>query len=238
MNTLRKALVAATAVVTVALTAIGCGTSASVGVDSVPTPAPTAAPARTAAPAPTATPTPATVAPTSVPSSAALPLTLDTAPGAPCAAADPGKDCLTPGTYQLTRPAAWPAIVTVDVPAGWAEWDADTGWDAVLVNKGRGGSGGASGWGVMFYTVGDMARDPCDLTKGSIAVGEVDTPQKLATAIAAWPNFIATAPKPITVDGHPGLKFQLTSTKKSTCTDSGSAGHSASGASVDAYPMH
>jgi hypothetical protein len=204
---------------------------------ATPSTAPTAAPSRTAAATPTAIPAPASVAPTPAPSSAALPQTLDTAPAAACAATDPGKTCITPGTYQLTRPFAWPAIVTIDVPAGWAEWDADTGWDAVLVNKGRGGSGGASGWGVMFYTVGDVARDPCDSTKGSIAVGEVDTPQKLATAIAAWPNFVATAPKSITVDGHPGLEFQLTSTKKSTCTDSGSAGSTASGADVDAYPM-
>jgi hypothetical protein len=203
---------------------------------ATPSTAPTAAPAGTAAP-PTAVPAPPTVAPTPAPSSAALLPTLDTAPAAACATTDPGKTCLTPGTYQLTRPFAWPAIVTIDVPAGWAEWDADTGWDAVLVNKGRGGSGGASGWGVMFYTVGDVARDPCDSTKGSIPVGEVDTPQKLATAIAAWPNFVATAPKPITVDGHPGLEFKLTATKRSTCTDSGSAGSTASGADVDAYPM-
>jgi hypothetical protein len=123
--------------------------------------------------------------------------------------------------------------VTIDVPAGWFEWSGGIGWDAVLVDKGR----GPSGWGVMFYTVGDVARDPCDSTKGWIPAAQVDTPQKLAAAMAAWPRFTATAPKPITLDGHNGVKFTLTATTKSTCTYQGSAGQSASGASVDAWPM-
>jgi hypothetical protein len=174
-----------------------------------------------------------TIAPTSVPSSAALPPTLDHAPAAPCAATDTSNGCVSPGTYELSFPSSWPVTVTLDVPAGWFEVFAYPGWDAVLVDKGR----GPSGWGVMFYTVGDIARDPCDSTKGSIPAARVDTPRKLAAAMAAWPHFTATARQPITLDGHNGVKFTLTATTKSTCTDQGAVGQSASGANVDAWPM-
>jgi len=124
-------------------------------------------------------------------------------------------------------------MVTVAVPAGWFEWFGGTGWDAVLVDKGR----GASGWGVMFYTVGDVARDPCDSNKGSVSAAQVETPEKLADAMAAWPHFTATARQPITLDGHSGVTFRLTASNKSTCTGNGTAGQSKSGAIVDAWPM-
>jgi hypothetical protein len=55
--------------------------------------------------------------------------------------------------------------------------------------------------------------------------------------MAAWPHFTATTRHPITLDGHSGVKFTLTATTKSTCTDLGAVGHSAVGASVDAWPM-
>lgn len=124
--------------------------------------------------------------------------------------------------------------MSIDVPAGWFEWSGGTGWDAVLVAD---ANGPGSGWGVMFYTVQDVARDPCDSAKGWIPAAQVGTPQKLAAAMAAWPRFTATTPQPITIDGHSGLKFKLTSTAKASCAATASAGHSASGALVDVYPM-
>jgi len=183
----------------------------------------------------TPSPTPAqTIAPTPAPSAAAQPLELGVAPPVPCAASDTSAGCLAPGTYRLTGAAGvWPAMVTVAVPAGWFEWFGGTGWDAVLVDKGR----GASGWGVMFYTVGDVARDPCDSNKGSVPAAQVETPEKLADAMAAWPHFTATARQPITLDGHSGVTFRLTASNKSTCTGNGTAGQSKSGAIVDAWPM-
>ena len=55
-------------------------------------------------------------------------------PTSPCAPADTGKSCLAPGTYQLSGGRGdWPVTVTIDVPAGWFEWGAGAGWDAVLV---------------------------------------------------------------------------------------------------------
>jgi hypothetical protein len=229
----------AAAAVAVALACVGCGSSATLGAAAVPTPAPTAVPTRTSAPTTTATPAPPTIAPTvtptpsPAPSVAAGPPTLDHGSVVACAATNASEGCLDPGTYQLSSPSSWPATVTFDVPAGWFEWSGGIGWDAVLVDKGR----GPSGWGVMFYTVGDVTRDPCDVSKGSIPAAQVDTPQKLAAVMAAWPHFTATARQPITLDGHDGVRFRLIGTTKNTCTDQSFAGQSASGTSVDAWPM-
>jgi hypothetical protein len=221
----RLGLAAAAIVAAVVLGAAFLNNNRSGDVGAPPTPAPTATTAPTTAP----TPTPA-------PSVAAQPLTLSQAPAVACDATDPGKSCGAPGTYQLNNwpgPSTWPVMVTVDEPAGWFNWEAGPGWDALLVADAQ---GTGSGWGVMFYTVGDVAVDPCDSTKGWIPAAQVDTPVKLATAMAAWPRFTATSPQPITIDGHGGVEFQLTSTAKSSCADTASAGHSTSGASVDVYP--
>jgi len=191
-------------------------------------PSPTATPGPTPTIAPTATPAP-------TPSVAAGPPALDTVQLIACDAADTSLSCLPAAKYQLGIPSAWPATVTLDVPAGWLELSLGTGWDAVVIAD-PGGAG--SGWGVMFYTVGDVARDPCDATKGLIPAAQIDTPQKLAAAMAAWPHFTAiTTPQPITLDGHSGVRFRLTATSKSTCIDLGAVGHSTAGASVDAWPM-
>src|SRR5262249_23330127 len=92
-----------------------------------------------------------------------------------------------------------------------------------------------TGWGVQFATVGDVYRDPCDVSKGKIPAAEVETPQKLAAAIAAWPGFAATARKPIAVDGHSGLEFTLSRTAKGCGL--GTSWQSASKGVVDAYPF-
>jgi len=122
------------------------------------------------------------------------------------------------------------------VPAGWFNWHAGGGADAVLVDGGPAARGG-SGWGVLFATVGDVSRDPCDPSKGVIPAAQVDTPQKLAAAMAAWPRFKATAPQPITVDGHSGLKLQLTSTAPNACNATGSLWRTTTGGTMDVYPM-
>jgi len=154
-----------------------------------------------------------------------------------CDATDTGKGCLKPGTYQLTGGLdEWPATVTADLPAGWIEWEGGTGWDAVLVNGGADANYGGSGWGVMFTTVGAVHRDPCDGSKGTIPAAQVNTPQKLAAAIAAWPKFTTTAPQAIMVDGHTGLEFTLTRTTETGC-GSGTSWTTASSATVDAYPF-
>jgi hypothetical protein len=213
-----------------------------------PSPAgPTTTPSRAAAVAGTPTPA-ATTAPTLVPTAAptvapsvpAVPPLLNT-PETPTAACDPvdtGKHCLAPGTYQLAgAPGDWPVMVTVDVPAGWFEPDpGGPGWDFVLVNSGPPNYLG-SGWGLVFTTVGDVFRDPCDLSKGTIPAGQVDTPQRLAAAIAGWSGFTTTAAQPITVDGHSALEFRITKKADSGSCDSSTAWLSPSGIFVDAYPF-
>jgi hypothetical protein len=180
-----------------------------------------------------------TSAPTAAPSVAAGPPLLNTpeTPIAACDLADTGKHCLAPGTYQLSgTPGDWPVPVTVDVPAGWFEPSPAAGWDLVLVNDGPPDYAG-SGWGVMFTTVGKVYRDPCNVSKGTIPAAQVDTPQKLAAAIAAWPGFTTTAAKPITVDGHRALELKIARKAKSDGCGAGNAWLSASGASIDAYPF-
>jgi hypothetical protein len=186
-------------------------------------------PAATAAPS--LTPTPSSSAASST---AAQPETLKAAPLAPCNAADTAATtCVAPGTYQLNNwpgPNTWPVRVTLAVPQGWFDWDAGPGADAVLVAP------DSSGWGVFFATVAEVARDPCDATKATIPAAQIDTPQKLAAAMAAWPRFKATAPQPVTVDGHKGVKLQLTSTAPSTCSG-GALWRTTTGGTVDPYPM-
>ena len=73
------------------------------------------------------------------------------------------------------------------MPAGWFEWQAMRGYDGVLVDGGAANRNN-SGWGVMFTTVGNVFRDPCDSTKGFIPAAQIDTPQKLAATMAVWPG--------------------------------------------------
>ena len=55
--------------------------------------------------------------------------------------------------------------------------------------------------------------------------------------MARWPKFKETSPQAITVDGHPGLKFVMTSSAASTCAALGSIWQTTSGMGVDVYPM-
>jgi hypothetical protein len=220
----RLGLVAAAFVVAAVLGAaiLNNSRSSEVGGTTPPTPTPVVSPS---------------VGPAATPGVAEEVTTLEAGTYVPCDATDTGKACLKPGTYQLTGGLdVWPATVTADVPAGWFEWEGGTGWDAVLVNGGADENYAGSGWGVMFTTVGDVRRDPCDGSKGMIAAAQVDTPEKLAAAIAAWPNFTETAPQAVTVDGHSGLEFTLSRTTETGC-GSGTSWTTASNATVDAYPF-
>ena len=189
---------------------------------------------------------PAAVSPTVPPATSGVPEgppMLGSGTPVACDSADTGKGCLAPGTYQLTGgPDVWPAKVTIDVPAGWFEprvgelGVASSGWDAVLVEGGADTGYAGTGWGVVFTTVGDVYRDPCDASKGKIPAAQVTTPQKLAAAIATWPKFTTTAPHPITVDGHAGLELAIERKTEPGC-DPGTSWRSASNALVDAYPF-
>ena len=227
----RVGLAAATIVVAVVLGGAFLNNRSGGIVGGGPTPTPTATLVPTQAP--TSNPT---SAPTVAPSVSALPPSLAAAAYVACAPADTGTSCLAPGTYQLSGGRAdWPVTVTIDVPAGWFEWGGGAGWDAVLVASPP--AFDASGWGVMFTSVSDVYRDACDVSKGTIPADQVDTPQKLAAAIAAWPGFTATAPRAITVDGHSALEFTLKGTSKTARCGSGDSWLTLSHVAVDAYPM-
>lgn len=183
--------------------------------------------------APAQTPAPS-VGPSASPS--VVPM-LGVGSGVPCDATDTNKSCLAPGTYQLNGGLdVWPATVTVDLPAGWFEPNPSKGWDAVLVQGGAETGYNGSGWGIVFTTVGDVYRDPCDASKGTIPAAQADTPEKLAAAIATWPKFTHTTPRPITVDGHAGLELTISRSTESGCRY-GNSWRSASNEAVDAYPF-
>ena len=186
-----------------------------VGAPAAPTAAPT--------PAPTATPTP-------------TPSTLAMAPLAPCSISATGAPaCIKPGTYTLS-PGDWPAAITFDVPEGWWDWLAGVAFDGVLVDAPPPAADG-SGWGVMFMTVGDVSRDPCDPTAGTFASRDVDTPEELAAAMATWPGFDATTPEPISIDGADGVLVELTSTRTPLqCPDGSFIWKTGGGTLVDPYP--
>jgi hypothetical protein len=183
---------------------------------------------------PAVTPT-ATAAATAAPSQAALPPSLTETQSIACAPADRGRSCILPGHYQLGGARRdWPAAVTLDVPLGFFEWSGGSGWEALLAADPPAFDG--SGWGVMFTSVSDVYRDPCDVSKGTIPAAQVTTPEQLAAAIAAWPGFTATTPTVITVDGHHALQLTLSGSKATRC-GSGNTWVTKAGYSVDAYPM-
>ena len=117
--------------------------------------------------------------------------------------------CVKAGTDRLSGRAGRLAAVMFDRrPRGLVRVACrGTGFDAVLVDS---GAANRPGLGLGCHVRDGrrrLARDPCDSAKGLIPAAQVDTPQKLAAAMAAWPRFTATTPQPITVDGHSGLKF-------------------------------
>jgi hypothetical protein len=89
----------------------------------------------------------------------------------------------------------------------------------------------------MFTTVGDVYRGPCDVSKGTIPAAQVDTPQKLAAAITACPEFTMTATRPISVDGHIALELKIAKKARSGGCATGTTWLSSSGTAVDAYPF-
>ena len=132
------------------------------------------------------------LAPTQVPSSATTAVSLRSAPMAPCREDASVAACVKPGTYLLDA-AIPPGTVTLDVPAGWFEWDQGGGTEGLLVNTGSGAPDG-SGWGLLLSAVGSIPRDPCGGIRGSISAAQAATVDGVLTAIASWPGFRASAP--------------------------------------------
>lgn len=115
-------------------------------------------------------------------------------------------DNIAPGTYFLEN--AYPAHLTVDVPAGWIRWGAATDYNGILVDSPD--ALGGSGWGVVFSVVGPVSVDPCNQTKGTRDATVSRTVEAVAAAMAAWPAFEVRSAHDITVDGHPGRVLTIT----------------------------
>jgi hypothetical protein len=215
----RRGLVAAALVVAVVLGAAYLNVTRSIsGVGGVPSTKVPAAPSAVA-PAPSRTP---------------VPISLRGAAMAPCDKTDNANSCLAAGHYSLPGDD-WPATISFDLPAGWFEWGPGTGADGVLVDGGP-EARTASGWGVLFLLVGDVSRDPCNLSTGAFAASDVDTPEKLAAAMQTWPGFHVSRATPITVAGLPGRLVEVTSTRTEAC-DGDRIWTTPSGAGIDTWPM-
>ena len=142
-----------------------CSTS-----NSTPKPTTTAPPAQPSTIASTIAPS---AAPTRVTGSAVTARSLRGAETVPCHQGSSDAQCVKAGTYALDASIP-PGTVTLDVPAGWFEWDPGGGTEGLLVDSGRDAPDG-SGWGVLLSAVGTIPRDPCGELRGSIPADQTTT---------------------------------------------------------------
>jgi hypothetical protein len=180
-----------------------------------------------------ATTTPTRVTASAVTASAPM---LRTAAGAPCEAGGSETDCVQPGRYALD-PTIPPGTVTLNVPAGWFEWDPGGGTEGLLVSGGADAPDG-SGWGILLSPVGTVAVDPCDATRGTTDVGRLGTAADVATRMAQWRGFRATAPlQTVGVGGAPGTLVELTYAGAAGSCPGARLWTTPAGMAIDAYPM-
>ncbi len=140
--------------------------------------------------------------------------------------------CIIPGTYLFGAVAPGG---TIDVPAGWWEWDPGAGSVGVLVEHAD--APGGSGWGLTLIQVGTVRRDPCDRGAGTFAPEDVDTPAKLAAVMATWPGFEVTSPDLVEVGGIEGVQVRLTTTLEPADCMAPMLWETPSNTAIDAYPM-
>ncbi len=179
----------------------------------------------TASPTPTPTPTPE---PTPTPSLASL----SSAPVVTCPLDT--AQCLKPGRYGLSS-SVWPGQITLEVPAGWSQWEPASDFEGVLVDRPDAASG--SGWGLMFMTVGAVSKDPCDPKKGTLDPVTTSTVDGLVNAMRAWPGFRVAAPTPIVVSGYSGQLVELTSSVTLAHCPGATIWTTKQSGVVDAYPL-
>jgi hypothetical protein len=144
---------------------------------------------------------------------------------------------MPPGTYELSGLDGWPARITLELPAGWADWSPGPGARALLADKGRADAPNGPGWGIMFATLGEMRRDPCDAAAGDVAAGDRTTPEDVAAAMAEWSGFDVAEPEPVTIGGAPGVRFEVNTTEAFEACPSSVLWTTGLGTPVDDYPM-
>jgi hypothetical protein len=144
---------------------------------------------------PTAGPT-ASPVPTATPASTPVPFSATSATGT-----------LRPGSIVLD--GAFPLAVAFDVPVGWSRQGFDELADLAGVHKVRGDTTPAwSSWTI----VANAYADPCHTASGPIDPPIGPTVDDLVTALTSLVGFVATTPTDVTIDGHAGKRFQLSTT--------------------------
>jgi hypothetical protein len=219
----RFGMVAAAVVVAVAVGALLLGNiGRSSGVAGLPTAIPSA---DTHSPVPSASASPTTV----------LSLRAQSSGSAPCPKSGSNRGCLVPGTYRLDEDVT-AASVTMDIPAGWAEWEPGRGSEGLLVDNGPDAPDG-SGWGLLFSAPSQFLADPCKPSGAKVRSSQTGTLDQVAQVMAGWPGFAGTAPTRITVDGFDGRLVELSSTRRTADCPASALWVTTSGTMVDAYPM-
>jgi hypothetical protein len=215
----------ATLVAATALLVVACGSA---------TPSPSSPTSGSGAPAASpAAPAGSAGSGRATPAASASILSLRVAPGAPCQPGGTGDSCIAPGRYELDAGLV-PGTATIDVPAGWFEWEPGGGSEGLLVDGGTDAPNG-SGWGLLIMSIGRVSLDPCDSAKGSLR--GTPTVDEMLLTMASWPGFKATAPTSVTVGGMPGQLIQLTYVGKPSSCIAPAVWTTSSATPIDGYPM-
>jgi hypothetical protein len=151
-----------------------------------------------------------------------------------CGRGGPPISCLTAGRYTLGN-GLLRTTVTVEIPTGWFEWDQGSGTQGVLLDRPDVHQG--TGWGVIFSAVGAVWRDPCDPAKGTFPTGSTGSVDGLVAAMASWPGFEVSAPRPVTLNGATGKQVAVSSTKTVAKCPNAVIWDTPQGSAVDGYPM-
>jgi hypothetical protein len=219
----RLGMVTAAVVVVVAVGALLLGNiGRSSGVAGRPTAAPSGA-TPSAAPSASASPT------------TAMSLRAQSSGSASCPKSGSSSGCLVAGTYRLDDDVTT-ATVTMEIPAGWAEWEPGRGSEGLLVDNGPDARDG-SGWGLLFSAPSQFLVDPCKPNGAKVRSSQVGTLDQVAEVMASWPGFTASAPTRITVDGFDARLVELSSTRRTADCPATALWVTTSGSMVDAYPM-
>lgn len=143
--------------------------------------------------------------------------------------------CMPAGTYRLSSDS-WPATISFDVPVGWWHYMESFEREGLLVESGPTAPQG-SGWGPMFFQVGEVSKDPCDASAGRYPAEQAATVDGLIALMRSWPDFAVSAPEPIEVDGRTGQLVEVTSTRTDSDCPKASMWQTPTGIAADAYPM-
>ena len=119
----------------------------------------------------------------------------------------PATGLLTPGSIVLD--GSFPLAITFDVPAGWSREDGTEGASYVGVHKVRGDL--APAW-ASWTIIDNVYPDPCQSAAGPADPPTGPTVDDLITALRGLTGFESTVPTDITIDGHAGKRFAVSTT--------------------------